>query len=51
MKKIIYVCPKHRTQVLYVEDPGRIELVIVQKPAECPKCKKPYYKWECVIKQ
>ena len=52
MKKRIYVCPKHRDQVLYIEidDPGRIELMIPGKPKECPKCKKVYYKWECVEK-
>lgn len=52
-KRNIYVCPKHRDQVLYVEivDPGRVELFIVSKPEVCPKCKKPYYKHECVLKR
>ncbi len=53
MKKKIYVCPKHKDQVLYVEvdDPSLIGLIIPKKPEECPKCKKAYYKRECVVKQ
>ena len=46
--KVYYYCPKDRKQVLYVEDPSQIGLVVAERPKTCPRCKQSYYKWECI---
>ena len=47
---VLYCCPEHPDQVLFKEDLGQISLMVAERPATCPKCKKAYYKWECTTR-
>jgi hypothetical protein len=42
-----YVCPVHKSIVLFTEDPGIVKYILMERPETCPKCKKSYYKSEC----
>jgi hypothetical protein len=42
-----YVCPVHRDVVLFTEDLSIVKYIVMERPATCPQCRKPYYKAEC----
>ena len=44
---VLYVCLEHPDEVLFKEDVGVMKMMIAELPMMCPRCKKPYYKWEC----
>lgn len=52
-KTRLYICPVDNNQVLFrevvAEDSAGplIGLLVPEKPATCPECRKSYYKWEC----
>jgi len=52
-ERVIYhfMCPVHPEEELYTEDPAITMLFIPEKPAECPKCQKYYYKGECRVRE
>lgn len=46
-----YDCPVHPEVVLYTEDPSVIKMMLPDRPSECPKCKKYYYRHECKVRE
>jgi hypothetical protein len=46
--RIFYVCPEDPEEVLYIEDPNILKMIVFSDaPTKCSKCKKSYYKHEC----
>jgi hypothetical protein len=54
-KTIQYVCPIDNDVVLFEETAGQrgreIEMIRPERPEQCRKCTKHYYKHECVRKE
>ncbi len=50
-----YYCPNHKKELLFTEyqdDSGPVmKFFTPERPATCQKCKKAYYKSECVEKR
>jgi hypothetical protein len=56
LDEIKYYCPIDKKEVLFVETPQSkdlniIKMIVPESPKTCPKCKKSYYKYECVTKE
>jgi hypothetical protein len=49
--KILYFCPLHPDQILFVKEPNPLLAIIEDRSAICPKCTISYYKWECVAEE
>ena len=46
-----YACPVHPEVILFTEQNGVHRMMIPERPVECAKCKKSYYKEECKIRR
>ena len=46
--RVNLLCPVDNDVVLFIEDSGQMNMIVAERPRTCPKCKKSYYKWECV---
>ena len=54
--EIKYYCPIDEKELLFTETSqkkgfGIIKMMVPESPKTCPKCKKSYYKYECVAKE
>lgn len=48
--EIKLTCPVHSDVVLFVEQMGRMEFIVFGKTEHCHKCRKGYFKEQCIPK-